>query len=254
MKFISNAGVFIVIAAFVACAVVTGAPSGLRQRRTATTLACDSQGNCVASKAGRMKREDSNIDNVELADDEQTGDSLRLRLRRCVDVHKCDSVGNCAWVKVCRMKREDFDVLDAAMGVYEDASPAGDNVESADEEQTDAPSGLRQRRTVSTAACDSQGNCGTKTVGQMKPADFTTQNNNGARTRRSNNCQWQCVCTVNNGGNGGSGDSAIYTSTGRRTRRTVDMWGGSSDGQTSRTTITSGRCATSSSNCQSTCN
>jgi len=216
MKFMSNAGVFIVIAAFAAYAAGTvdmpeesrlvvqdsaddeqpGASLRLRLRRCVAHDQCDSNGNCVSMRVCRMRREDFavldaamgvyeheirkqigthrarrsvNADLVE--EDAHAAGALRLRLRRCVFTVGRDSKGNQAEQIVCRMKREDFATLDAAMGVYEDVAPVGDNSESVDDEQPDASSPLRLPRGVHASGCDNRGNCGTITVGRMKRDD-----------------------------------------------------------------------------------
>jgi hypothetical protein len=85
-------------------------------------------------------------DNGESAGDEQTGDSLRLRLRGCFcNQHGCSCT---------RLKREDLASLDAALSVYEDAAPVGDNGESAGVEQTGASLRLRRGCYCGTNGCE----------------------------------------------------------------------------------------------------
>jgi len=202
--------------------------------------------NCAGTIVGRMKREDVAPvgDNGESADDEQPDALSQLRLRRTVYTVGRDSKGNQAETIVGRMKRTVITTGVDSQGnragtivgrmKREDVAPLGDNGESADDEQPDALSQLRLRRTVITAGVDSQGNRAGTIVGRMK--------------RESNNCLWQCVCTTVHGGNAGVQDAS---SSGSRGTRGIGSWAGSNRGEALSTTVTSGRCVTESQDCRS---
>jgi len=158
----------------------------------------------------RFKREDlATLDavlGVYEDGDEQTGSSLRLRLRGC-------SCGPCG-CSCTRLKREDISTMDAALGVYEDAAPVADNGESAGDEQPVAPLRLRLRGQCICPPhlnyCVGSGCWPSKLkredVAIVDAAMGVYEDASDAampiRARRSDNCQWQCVCTTGNGGGG----------------------------------------------------
>jgi len=135
MKFMSNAAVFIVIAAFAAGAANAG----------------------------------------ESASDEQPGASLQRHRRNCMCNNYgcicCPGGGASCGPNGCfcgsRLKREELATLNAAIGVSEDAAPIGDNGESADDEQPGASLQRRRRSCICPAHlnycvgedCWKQGGC-----------------------------------------------------------------------------------------------
>jgi len=143
----------------------------------------------------RMKRED--LAEIDAALGANEGDnSLRRRVRGgCATT--CGPYG--CTTTCTRMKREDLAEIDAALGANE-AAPVGDNVEStaagagsAENEQPD--NSLRRRMRGGCATTCGPYGC-TSTCTRMKREDLAALD-----TRRStgSNCQWTCVCIINDG-------------------------------------------------------
>jgi hypothetical protein len=214
-----------------------------RLRRGGCATSCGPYG-CTTT-CTRMKRENMDAQDAVL-DVSEDDDSLRSRLRRgCAT-----SCGPYGCTTTCtRLRREDFVVLEAAIDAYENEESENHRVRrSTDSDSRAEEVRLRLRRCAAAAACGPTG-CVVRTDCRLKREDldfldavvgaYENANDDATpiRARRSSTCQWQCVCTASGVPSYGIDSNG----------RPYSFPGGSG------TTVTRGRCTSSSSSDGATC-